>query len=124
MNWKNDPDLKEKLDFLVDALEFSYIKKERVFCFRAVGSKTRAYARTWAFPKIFQLALGVDPVYVIEIIPHNFDKLSEENKTKVLIHELMHIPRSFSGNLRPHKYGEKTIDREVKRLYKMIENDL
>lgn len=119
MDWKEDIEIKRQISTIVDKLSFTHIKKENVFCMRAFDSKTRAYARTWAFPRIFQLALGMEPVYVIEIISRHFDKLSETEQIKVLIHELMHIPKTFSGNLRPHTYGKKSINKEVKKLYEL-----
>lgn len=114
-----DLQIKREISTIVDRLNFTHIKKNNIFCMRAFDSKTRAYARTWAFPRIFQMALGMEAVYVIEIISRHYDKLSEEEKVKVLIHELMHIPKTFSGNLRPHQYGKKSINREVKKLYEL-----
>lgn len=119
MDWIEDIEIKNELSTIIDRLSFSHIRKNNIFCMRAFDSKTRAYARTWAFPRIFQMALGMEPVYVIEIISRHYDKLSEEEKIKVLIHELMHIPKTFSGNLRPHQYGKKSINKEVKKLYEL-----
>ena len=119
MDWIEDVKIKKELSGIVDKLAFEHIKKDNIFCMRAFNSRTRAYARTWAFPRIFQLALDMEPVYVIEIISRHFDKLSGQEQTKVLIHELMHIPKTFSGNLRPHQYGKKSINKEVKKLYEL-----
>lgn len=119
MDWIEDAQIKNELSEIVDKLSFSHIKKGNIFCMRAYNSKTRAYARTWAFPKIFQLALKVEAVYVIEIISRHYDKLSKDEQTKVLIHELMHIPKTFSGNLRPHTYGNRSINKEVKKLFEL-----
>lgn len=121
MDWIEDVETKGELSEIVDKLSFSHIRKDNIYCMRAYNSKTRAYARTWAFPKIFQLALKVEPVYVIEIISRHFDKLPRDEQTKVLIHELMHIPRTFSGNLRPHTYGRKSINKEVKKLFELYQ---
>ncbi len=34
-------------------------------------------------------------------------KVNENDKKKVIIHELLHIPINFSGSLLAHKYGHK-----------------
>lgn len=100
---------------------FDHIKPERVFCYLVTGSKARAYARTWMIPKVFYDALGMEPVYVIEFIEKHYGRLGDGDKKKVIIHELLHIPKNFSGALRPHKYGGKTINAEVKRISKLLE---
>jgi predicted metallopeptidase len=62
-----------------------------------------------------QLALNMKPHYIIEIISEQFDKLGPEEQTKVLIHELMHIPHSFGGGFRSHRpYVTK---KKVERMY-------
>ena len=103
-------------------LEFSHVKSPRVFGYRSYESSARAYARIWAFPKIFQEVLNVEPAYVIEVLSEKFDKLSDDNKTKVLIHELLHIPKNFSGALVPHKSRSRRIEHEVDRFFKMFKS--
>lgn len=99
---KSAPDIRTKLRQILQSGSYAHIKPSRVFCFRSQGSKARARARIWAFPKIWQLALKIEPAYVIEILAEKFDHLAETEKTRVLIHELAHIPKNFSGSLLPH----------------------
>lgn len=98
--------------------EFEHIDLTRIFCFRSRGSKSRAIARIWSLPRIWQRALGVPASYVIEVVSERFDKLNEKEKQKVLIHELMHVPKTFSGSLTPHYcFGKRINHRTVEKLY-------
>lgn len=120
MHFEEAPDILSRINYILPKLELKYIKPDRLFCIRSRGSSSRAIARIYAFPKVFQLALKLsDPVYVIEAISERYEKLTPENKDRVLIHELMHIPKTFSGSLVPHKcFGRKHIcDRTVEVLY-------
>jgi len=118
MEWENAEDIKKELRQILAILDLPYIKLERIFCYRTYGSKARAYARTWGFPKIFQTALGVQPAYVIEVISKYFDRLDDDKKKKVLIHELLHIPKNFSGALVPHRTRTRHIGSSVNQLFK------
>ena len=91
LRWHKEDELQKQLEALIIELEFAHIDPKRIFMYRTYGSTARAYARIWAFPKIFQEVLSVDPAYVIEVLSEKFDKLNDEQKTKVLIHELLHI---------------------------------
>lgn len=122
MKWQKDTSVQKELRKLVRNLSLAHIESNQVHAFRTYGSKARAYARIWAFPKIFQEVLNVQPAYVIEVLSEKFDKLSDDNKTKVLIHELLHIPKNFSGSLLPHKSHGRRIGKEVERLYKMYKS--
>jgi predicted metallopeptidase len=47
--------------------------------------------------------------------------MSNEDKERTLIHELMHIPGGFSGGFRPHKgYVER---KNVETVYKKLQSD-
>jgi len=96
---------------------FPYLKLDSVVCIRSYGSSSRGtVARCHALGKAMQLALNRKGFYVIEIISKRFDKLSEKEKTKTLIHELMHIPKSFGGGFRHHDYVcERNIEREYQK---------
>lgn len=119
--WQKDAAIQSEMEEIVKALEMDYVNVNRVFCYRTEGSKARAYARIWAFPKIFQEVLTLEPAYVLEIISEKFEKLDVNNKKKVIIHELLHIPKNFSGSLLPHSYGHTKIEREVENLFRKYE---
>lgn len=113
------PDLESIVQDLVEVLGFDHIDPARVHLRRSVGSTSRAYARIWELPSIWQEALAVRPQYVIEVLHEHFDVESEEERTKILIHELLHIPRTFSGALRNHRgSGERIDGRTVNRYYR------
>ncbi len=117
LEWNKAKDIEQDIRKILQVLEFPHIKKSRVFCFRTYGSKSRSYARIWAFPKIFQLALKVEPAYVIEVLGKYYDKLSLDEKKKVLIHELLHIPKNFSGALLPHRSRGRHLGHMVNKLF-------
>ena len=110
-------DVKEKVDEIIEKLDMLHVSAQSVYCYRSKGSKSRRIiARIHGFGKIWQLALGLPPSYVIEVLSERYDKLSQEDKEKTLIHELLHIPRGFKGGFLPHK-GNITRDK-VDRLHR------
>lgn len=99
--------------------DFQHVDLSRIFCFRSVGSTSRAIARIWSLPRIWQRALGIEAHYIIEVVSARFDKLSEADQEKVLIHELMHVPKTFSGALVPHHCFQKRINqRSVEKIHR------
>lgn len=118
LEWEHATDVKRDIVEIIEVLELDYIKPTRVFCYRTDGSKARAYARTWMMPKIFQDALNIEPAYVIEVISKYYDPLSTDAKTKVLIHELLHIPKNFSGALLSHRAPGRHIGHDSNSLLK------
>lgn len=121
MELERAPDIEKVIRRLVADLNFSHVLARRVVGFRSRGATARAYARIWSFPRIWQLALGLEPHYVIEVLSEHFDQLPEQEKTKVLIHELLHIPKTFSGSLVPHRNRGRSISRRnVEQLYEQL----
>ena len=115
------PDVKMLVDEIIERLDFSHIVPQSVYCYRSKGSKSRRIiARIHGFGKIWQKALGLPPTYVIEVLSERYDKLSQEDKEKTVIHELMHIPKGFKGGFRPHKgYVSR---QQVEKMYKEYKN--
>jgi predicted metallopeptidase len=98
----------EDIDFRVKEilrkLEMTHVDETRLTCLRSKGSASRrVIARCHGLSRIMQLALDKDPHYAIEVLSERFDRLSKEEQTKVLIHEILHIPHSFGGGFRAHR---------------------
>ena len=112
-------EIKKQVDAIASDLDLFHIVPQFVFCVRSKGSKARrTIARIHGIGKIWQEVLNIPPSYTIEVISEIYDKMSEEEKEKTLIHELLHIPGGFSGGFRPHKgYVERKI---VEELYKKL----
>ncbi len=111
------PDVAGDLARLVDLLELSHVDLARVHCRRSTGSTADAYARIWELPSMWQDALGVPAQYVVEVLSEHYDALNEAERLKILIHELLHIPRTFSGALRGHRGQGERIDRRTVNTY-------
>jgi predicted metallopeptidase len=118
MEWQEAEDVRKDLEHVLAHVEMPHIDLSKIHVYRTEGSKVRAYARTWAFPKIFQRALHIEPAYVIEVLSKHYDKLSDDEKKKVLIHELLHIPKNFSGALLPHKTRSRDLHKVANQLFK------
>lgn len=117
MQYIEAPDIRQKLEHIVRTLGMDQVDLERVACFRSRGTSTRrTIARCHGLPKVMQLGMGTRAFYVIELISERFDKLSEDEQTEVLLHELMHIPKNFGGGFRKHDY---VCSKEVKRMHRL-----
>lgn len=122
MKYEPAPEIKHQIDYLVKELHFDHVKTEYVHCIRSLDAKTRAYARIWGMSRLFFEVAGIEPHYIIEVVSKKYDKLPEREKIKTLIHELMHIPKTFSGALLPHKGRYHRInDREVEKIIRGLE---
>jgi len=117
LQYSKAPDVKKLVDEIIGRLDLFYVVPESVHCYRSKGSKSkRIIARIHGFGKIWQKALGLSPAYVIEVLSERYDRLSQEDKEKTVIHELLHIPKGFKGGFRPHKgYISK---KKVEKLHK------
>jgi predicted metallopeptidase len=110
-------DISARIRDILSELQMRHIDESRVACVRSKGSTSkRVIARCHGLSRIMQRALNQKPHYVIEVVSERFDKLSKEEQTKVLIHELMHIPHSFGGGFRTHR--PYVTQKKVERMYK------
>lgn len=121
MEFEPAPDVMEIVHEIVNTLPLPHIKLQHIHTVRSNHSKARAYARVWGTARIFHEAAGIPPTYVIEVLSHYYDKLPETEKIKVIIHELMHIPKTFSGALLSHKGPHHAINkRTVEKVYERL----
>jgi len=127
LNFTPAPDIEEEIKRIVKHLELKHIDPNKVSAFRSTGSKARARARIYAMPRIWQQALNVKPHYCIEFLSEHFDHLKSSHQQRVIIHELLHIPKSFSGALVPHRgrgRSHQVTHVTVERLYKRYKKSL
>jgi len=111
------PDLDRRIREIAAAVGLPQVN-ERVRCIRSRGGRARwTLARCHNLSRAVAAALGIKPHYVIEVIAERFDKLSDDEKSRTLIHEILHIPKSLGGGFRSHRFVRK--DR-VERLFKEL----
>jgi len=124
MKYEFAPDI-QKIAEEISAFLFPHVKIERVKCFRSSGtSSKRTVARCHTIGKLIQKAIGIKAFYVLEFLSERFDKLPEEEKIKVIIHELMHIPASFGGGFRHHdRVCERNIEKNYREYKSKKENE-
>lgn len=123
MKYEPAPDIKKQVDILIEQLNFTYIIPQNIHCIRSLDAKTRAIARIWGMSRLFKEVAGLEPHYIIEVNTKRFDKLPPREKIKTLIHELMHIPKTFSGALLSHRGPHHRInDREVEKVLRALED--
>lgn len=97
----------------ISKILFPHVDMFNVKCFRSFGTSSRGtIARCHGLNKVMQKAIGIKAVYVLEFLSERFEKLDEEEKLKVIIHELMHIPKSFGGGFKHHDFvNERTVNK-------------
>ena len=117
MKYETDFEAMEIAKDVITKLNLTHVKTDKLICVKSHGSKSRrTVARIHGLPKIMQIAMNTKAFYVIEMISENFDKLSSEDKIKTIIHEIMHIPKSFGGGFRSHRpyVTSKTVEKAFK----------
>src|SRR3989344_4872773 len=104
MKYIEAPDLQGRMEDIVRALGMEHIDLARVKCFRSKGSSTRrTIARCHTIGKLMQKAMNAKAHYAIEFL-EIFDKMPSVEQDKVIIHELLHIPKTFGGGFRQHDF--------------------
>ena len=99
----------------ISRILFPHVDIDNIKCFRSYGtSSRRTIARCHALGKLMQSALLRKAFYALEFLSERFDKMNKEEQTKVIIHELMHIPKCFGGGFKHHNF---VTERNVKKCY-------
>lgn len=113
IKYESASDIKRIAEEIICTLNWDHILLEYVAFIRSRGSSARqTIARCHALGKAMQIGMGRKKgFYLIEVISEKFDALPQEEKVKVIIHELMHIPKSFGGGFIHHdKVNKKSVD--------------
>ncbi len=119
MKYEYAPDLQARMEEIIELLNMNWIYKDRVRCFRSYGSSTkRTIARCHTIGKLMQKAMNVKAWYAIEFL-EKFGKMSKSEQDKVIIHELMHIPKTFGGGFRQHDF---VCDKNVEIMHEKLVN--
>lgn len=118
------PDIEQMARKIVEKLNWNHINLNEVGFLRSRGSGSRGtIARCHALGKAMQMAMKRKGFYLIEVISERFDKMPEEERIKVIIHELMHIPKTFGGGfIHHHMVNERTVNK-IYQEYKRREVD-
>jgi len=125
ISYQRDTGLEREVRRISSVLGMEHIDHSRLAVVRSEGTKSRrVLARCHALSRIFQHALGIRAHYIIEIVSENFDRLPDDEKLRTLIHELMHIPRSFGGGFRHHRpyVNRRTVERAYRKYISRLNN--
>ncbi len=89
---------------IIKILDFRHIDISRLGFIRSKGTKSKnIQARIHTIGKIWFTSFNISPLYTIEVISEIYDRLTQDEKEQVIIHELLHIPRGFSGGFVQHR---------------------
>lgn len=119
MHYKFSEQWTAKAREIAKSIGLNFFDLERVSVVESSGSKSRrVIARIHTMGKVMQLGMNQKPFYVIELLSERFNRQNEEEKTKTIIHELLHIPHSFGGGFRHHKgyVNSRTVEEAFKKL--------
>ena len=108
------PELKERAIKIAGKLNLAHIDFDRVHFYRYTCD-TRTCAKITGFFKTLQLAYPhINPFYVITFNDHNFSRESEQEQNQTILHELLHIPKTFSGEF--SKIAHSKIYKKAREL--------
>jgi len=112
-------DIKKEAEEICKTLNWHHVDLTNLGFLRSTGSTSpRTIARCHALGKAMQIAMGRHTgFYLIEVISEKFDRLPESEKTKTIIHELMHIPKTFGGGFIHHNMVHEGSVRDVYNKY-------
>ncbi len=114
-----DRSLEEYVKEIGSRVGLVYLDYTRIKCVRSYETRSRSVAaRVHAGSRALWAGLGLRPCYVIEFVSEVFDRLSSEDKVEVILHELLHIPKTMGGGLIRH--GSLDFKGEVERLSKRL----
>jgi len=100
----------------ISGILFPHVQINNIMCFRSYGTSTkRTIARCHALGKVMQKALGRPAFYALEFLAERYDELEEEERVKTIMHELMHIPKTFGGGFKHHDF---VTERNINKYYK------
>ena len=118
-------EVKKEAEEICKTLNWTHIDFNNLGFLRSKGSSSRGtIARCHALGKAMQLAMGkTTGFYLIEVISERFDKLPEIEQTKTIIHELMHIPKTFGGGFIHHDKVHEGNVKEVFEHYINLKNN-
>ncbi|MCR4368753.1 MAG: putative metallopeptidase [archaeon] len=105
-------------------LNYSHVIPERLSVVKSQGSKTkRTIARIHCIGKVIMLGMGhKKSFYVIELISEKFDRQSRSDQIETIIHELMHIPKTYGGGFRHHNHVcSQNVKAELARYMNLCE---
>jgi len=115
MRYEFAPDI-QKIAEEMSRMLFPHVKINRIMCFRSYGtSSRRTVARCHALGKLMQKAMGTEAFYALEFLSERFDKMSQEDQIKTVLHELMHIPKTFGGGFKHHNW---VTDKNINMFFK------
>ncbi len=115
MKYEFAPDL-QRIAEEMSRMLFPHVKINRVMCFRSYGTSSRnTVARCHALGKLMQKAMGTEAFYALEFLSERFDRMSQEDQVKTILHELMHIPKTFGGGFKHHDF---VTDKNINMFYK------
>lgn len=121
IKYQQADDIKIEAEEIVRTLNWSHIDLSNVGFLRSFGSTApRTIARCHALGKAMQIAMGrTTGFYLIEVISEKFDRLTRIEQTKTIIHELMHIPKTFGGGFIHH---DMVHEANVKKVFEHYMN--